>query len=177
MNGWLLAIAQPDVENFLKSLGGTPGHVGIKVALLRLGLACLIGWIVGRTYRRTFTGTQFTSSLPDTHMLLCLGGALIWLVVQDSVVRAFGLAGTIGLIRYRTVVRDPKDTTLLLFSMVLGMACGLGQYVVATVGTVVVLFALLWLYYHNRKQRVFHAEKDKNLLDLLRDDDDEPPTP
>ena len=45
----------------------------------------------------------------------------------------YSLAGTIGLIRYRTRVRDPKDTTILLFSMVMGMACGLGQFKVAIV--------------------------------------------
>lgn len=169
----------PTLDRALKNFGGGTSDeiLGLDVALLRLTLSCAIGWIIGQVYRHTFTGRRFTASLPDTHMLLCLGGALIWVVVQDSVVRAFGLAGTIGLIRYRTIVRDPKDTTLLLFSMVLGMACGLGQYPVAIVGTVVVIFTLLWMQFHHKRQRAIEAEKSRNLVDLLRDDDDDDDLP
>ncbi|GMU24570.1 MAG: hypothetical protein AMXMBFR13_46440 [Phycisphaerae bacterium] len=166
----------PGFDAFIKSLGGTSDmELGLDVVLIRLLAACVIGWVIGQVYRRTFTGKKFGATLPDTHMLLCLGGALIWLVVGSSLVRAFGLAGTIGLIRYRTIVRDPKDTTVLLFSMVLGMACGLGQYPVAVVGTVVVIFTLLWLYHSDQKLRAEEAKKSKDLMDLLKDDNEPPP--
>jgi uncharacterized membrane protein YhiD involved in acid resistance len=168
----------PTLDRIFRDMGGTTDEkLGLDVVLLRLGMACIIGWLIGQVYRRTFTGRKFAPSLPDTHVLLCLGGAMIWVIVQDSLARAFGLAGTVGLIRYRTIVRDPKDTTLLLFSMVLGMACGLGQYSVSVVGTFVVLFTLLWLHHNDRKQRAAEAEKGQSLLDLMRDDTDDAPPP
>jgi uncharacterized membrane protein YhiD involved in acid resistance len=165
----------PALDRFFKDIAGgtTDQGLGLDVVLLRLAMACVIGWLIGQVYRQTFTGKKFAPTLPDTHVLLCLGGAMIWVIVQDSVARAFGLAGTIGLIRYRTIVRDPKDTTLLLFSMVLGMACGLGQYPVAVVGTFVVLFVLLWLHRSDRKQRAAEAEKGRDLLDLMKEDEDD----
>lgn len=170
----MMVLAQSILDHeFFRSLGGTSENtLGLDIVLLRLALACAIGWLIGYTFRQTFTGKKFTPTLIDTHMLLCLGGAMIWVIVQDSVARAFGLAGTIGLIRYRTIVRDPKDTTLLLFSMVLGMACGLGQYPVAIVGTFIVIFALLWLQYHDRCRRTAEAQKSHALLDLMKDDDE-----
>ena len=69
------------------------------------------------------------------------------MIVQENLVRAFGLAGTIGLIRYRTVVREPKDTTVLLFAMVVGMAVGLGNYPVAVLGALFATIALALLKY------------------------------
>jgi len=57
------------------------------------------------------------------------------------------------LIRYRTIVRDPKDTTILLFSMVMGMSCGLGQVMVALIGTAVVLSVLVLLFLGQRRAR------------------------
>ena len=125
----------------------------------RLLAACVLGWAIGQVYRLSYTGKRFGRTLPDTHMLLCLGGAMIWLVVGDSPVRAFGLAGTIGLIRYRTVVRDPKDTTVLLFSMIMGMACGLGQFRVAILGSVVIILAMLLLHYRHRRGQAREAKK------------------
>lgn len=166
----------PALEEFINSLAGTSDEaLGIDVILLRLALAAALGWIIGRIYRQTFTGTKFTASLPDTHMLLSLGGAMIWLVVGDNLVRAFGLAGTIGLIRYRTVVRDPKDTTILLFSMIIGMACGLGNYPVAAIGAVVVATALLWLHVGHQRKKAEEARKSRDLLSLFGDSDDTPP--
>jgi uncharacterized membrane protein YhiD involved in acid resistance len=164
----------PAFDRLLESLGGTNGEsLRLDEVLLRLGLACVIGWLIGYVFRHTYTGRKYTPSLPDTHMLLCLAGAMIWVVVQNSVARAFGLAGTVGMIRYRTIVRDPKDTTLLLFSMILGMSCGLGQYPVAIVGTFVIIFTLLWLHLHNRRQQIAEARKNSGLLDLMSDTDDE----
>jgi len=161
-------------NEFFRSLSGTSDKgVPLDVVLLRLGMACVIGWLIGYVFRHTFTGKKFTPTLMDTHMLLALAGAMIWVIVQDNVARAFGLAGTIGLIRYRTIVRDPKDTTLLLFSMLLGMACGLGQYPVAIVGSIIVLFTLLWLHFADRRRREVEASKTKGLLDLMREGEDD----
>lgn len=163
----------PELEGFLRdAFGGTSdAALDASQTALRLIVACAVGWLIGLIYRRTYTGQRFAPTLPDTHMLLCLGGAIIWLVVGDNLVRAFGLAGTIGLIRYRTIVRDPKDTTILLFSMVMGMACGLGQITVALISTAVVLSVLVLLYYGHRRTRSAANKKTTDLLDLF---DDEP---
>lgn len=158
----------PGLDKFVSALGGTSDEVlGVDVVLFRLAAACLLGGLIGRIYRRTFTGVKFSPTLPDTHMLLCLGGAMIWLVVGNSFVRAFGLAGTIGLVRFRTVVRDPKDTVMLLFSIIIGMACGLGYYPVAVVSTIVVLVVLVWMHYQHQTLKAVEAAKSKDLLSLL----------
>ncbi len=159
----------PDLERLISdTFGGTSdARLGADVIAYRLIAACAIGFLIGHVYRRTYTGQRFAPTLPDTHLLLCLGGALIWLVVGDNLVRAFGLAGTIGLIRYRTIVRDPKDTTILLFSMIMGMACGLGQVLVAVIGTVVVLAVMCLLYLGHRRSLTVANRKAADLLSLL----------
>lgn len=100
----------------------------------RLVAALVAGFSLAIIYQRTHTGVVFMAAIPHTLVMLSGGGCLIWLVVGDNIVRAFGLGGMIGLIRYRTRISDPKDTTVLLFSMITGMACGLGQYAVAAMG-------------------------------------------
>ncbi len=133
------------LDELVRAAGGDAvAHPPLQIAA-RLAAAMAIGWLLGFVYQKTHTGERFRISIPHTQMLLAVGGALIWLVVGDNLVRAFGLAGTIGLIRYRTRIRDPKDTTVLLFSMILGMACGLGQFVIAVIGTAFVVATLWWL--------------------------------
>lgn len=128
---WLTTEAAPD-----------EGTLDFVVIIARLSCAAVVGWVLGLGYRISFTGKKLNPTMHHTLIMLCLGGALVWLVVGDSIVRAFGLAGTIGLIRYRTTLRDPKDTTVLFFSMVLGMAIGLGHYATAIIGCLFVFSTL-----------------------------------
>ena len=120
--------------------------------------AVLIGSLIGWTYRITHTGTKVRPSMPHTLLLLCVGGCMIWLVVGNNLVRAFGLAGTIGLIRYRTRVPDPKDTTILLFAMILGMACGLGQFIIAVTGAATVLGLMIMLWFTDDYRKRTHPQ-------------------
>jgi len=162
----------PNLERLIDAFSGTSDETVEPLRILTsLFAACAIGWLIGQVYKRTFTGRRFSPTLPDTHMLLCLGGAMIWMVVGDNIVRAFGLAGTIGLIRYRTVVRDPKDTTILLFSMILGMACGLGQIKIAVLGAIVVLLVLIALHHSHQGAQAKRIRKSADLLDLISSDD------
>ena len=135
------------------------GTLDFGVIFMRLSCAAMVGWVLGLGYRLSFTGKKIKPTMHHTLIMLCLGGTLVWLVVGDSIVRAFGLAGTIGLIRYRTTLRDPKDTTVLFFSMVLGMAIGLGHYATAIIGCLFVFGALCIM----RLTYVAPPPKDKSV--------------
>jgi len=68
-------------------------------------------------------------------ILIAVAGALMVVVVGDSMARAFGLVGIGGFIRFRTSIRNPRDTAFLFLLIGLGMACGLHHWDVAVVGT------------------------------------------
>ena len=130
---------QPDPNSFLGDLDFyLQDNAGAWfVMLTKLALAAFLGLILALVYRATYTGKRkkYNPSLVQSQLLLSIGGAMIWIVVATSLVRAFGLAGMVGLIRYRTPVRDPKDNVMVFLSMGVGMACGLGQATAAIVST------------------------------------------
>ena len=59
----------------------------------------------------------------------------------DLLTSAFGLIGALAIIRFRNVLKDTRDTVFVFFSLVLGMAIGVGQYTASLVGTVGLLLA------------------------------------
>jgi hypothetical protein len=65
------------------------------------------------------------------------------LVVGTSLARAFGIVGAAGLVRYRAKVEDPKDAGVMLATLAVGLASGVGLWLVAVTGTVFLL-ALLY---------------------------------
>ena len=83
-------------------------------------------------------------SVVETQIILSLVGALIMLVVGASLARAFGIVGAANLIRYRAKIENPKDAVVMLATLAVGLACGVGLYVLSIAGTVLV-GAALWI--------------------------------
>ena len=59
------------------------------------------------------------------------------LVVGSSLARAFGIVGAAGLVRYRAKIDDPKDAGVMLSTLAVGLASGVGLWLLAAFATVV----------------------------------------
>ena len=110
--------------------------------LLQLGAAALIGMLVTSVQREVQHDRTMSRSMEQAQTLLCVAGALMMIIIGNSLARAFGIAGAAAIIRFRTPVDDPRDTTVLFLLLALGMAAGIGALTVAGIGTLA-LCALL----------------------------------
>ena len=112
-----------------------PAPTGRPIAeLIKLSVAALIGIVVTTFHRSYHRDKPLPRSLLQAQVLLCVAGALMMVIIGDSVARAFGVAGAAGIVRFRTPVEDPKDTTILFLLVALGMACGVGSVEGACLG-------------------------------------------
>jgi anti-anti-sigma factor len=129
--------------------GATTGAPMLRLQpLLELGklvAALLIGLLVTTVHRPSALDRPVARSMAHAQMLLCVSGALMMIVIGNSLARAFGVVGAASIIRFRTPVDDPKDVTILFILMGLGMATGLGAFAVAGLGAAFLCIALLAL--------------------------------
>ncbi|VTR97535.1 Uncharacterized protein OS=Planctomyces limnophilus (strain ATCC 43296 / DSM 3776 / IFAM 1008 / 290) GN=Plim_3170 PE=4 SV=1 [Tuwongella immobilis] len=103
--------------------------------LSRMLLALAFGVAVSMLYR--ITGPQDRgnrSRLASSLVLLSVLIAMVTQVVGDSVARAFSLVGALSVVRFRTPLEDTRDTAFVLFAVILGMAVGVGQPLLAGIG-------------------------------------------
>jgi hypothetical protein len=110
--------------------------------LVQLAAAALIGMLVTAVQREVQRDRPLNRSMEQAQTLLCVSGALMMIIIGNSLARAFGIAGAAAIIRFRTPVDDPRDTTILFLLLALGMAAGIGALPLAGVGTLA-LCALL----------------------------------
>ncbi len=103
--------------------------------LVRLVAALLLGSVVVGIHRTTRSQTsERTTTFSATLVMLCVLIAMVTQVIGDNFARAFSLAGVLSIVRFRTIVRDSKDTAFVIFAVVEGMAIGAGQSTVALIG-------------------------------------------
>ena len=94
-----------------------------------------------------------------TQIILGVVGALVMLVVGESLARAFGIVGAAGLIRYRARIEDPKDAGVMLATLGIGLASGGGLYLFAALSTLFLLLVLWLVESHTPKQQVRYRLK------------------
>lgn len=104
--------------------------------ITRLSLSLVFGVLVVWIYKSTRRSATVTVTFPATLVLLSILIAMVTQVIGDNIARAFSLVGALSVVRFRTVVRDSKDTAFVIASVAVGMAIGLGQGAVAALGMV-----------------------------------------
>ncbi|PYR74789.1 MAG: hypothetical protein DMF86_17485 [Acidobacteria bacterium] len=113
----------------------------ISEALIRLPLAALLGVALALRPRRRGTPPR-QPAVVQTQIILAIVGALVMMVVGTNLARAFGVVGAAGLVRYRAKIEDPKDAGVMLSTLALGLASGVGLYVIAVFSAGFILVAL-----------------------------------
>jgi hypothetical protein len=121
-----------------------PQMQSVKHVLLVLPTAAALGAALGmiRPIRKSLVPRS--SHVIQTQVLLAIVGAVIMLVVAESLARAFAIVGAAGLVRYRAKIDDPKDAGVLLVALAAGLAVGAGLLLMATVACAFVV-GVLWL--------------------------------
>jgi hypothetical protein len=123
---------------------------------LRFLLAALLGAALAFRPRKRILAIKRNPYVSQTQILLAIVAAALMIVVGDNAARAFGIFAAVSLVRFRTNIRDPKEITVLLISLALGLASGVGRWDLAIV---LALFSLivLWLLEWREPDLVFRS--------------------
>jgi hypothetical protein len=117
--------------------------------VLNIALATALGVIVALVYRHTHKGLSYSQSFTQTILLVTVIVAIVMMVIGSNIARAFALVGALSIIRFRTVVKDTKDTAFVFAGLSIGMAAGTSNYFLAGIATAFICAIALTLYASN----------------------------
>jgi uncharacterized membrane protein YhiD involved in acid resistance len=131
------------MNEFLSNLV-VPHWPSIGHGLLVLTVAALLGAALGviRPVRRGIVPRS--AHVIQAQILLAIVGAIIIVVVAESLARAFAIVGAAGLVRYRARIKDVKDAGVMLIALALGLTAGSGMFLFAFIACAFVI-GVLWL--------------------------------
>lgn len=112
---------------FNNVLTNVSADITVSGAVITMLAAILFGGIIGFTYYKT-QEENYQRSMAITLLMLPVILSVIILFVGSNIARAFSLAGTLSIIRFRSAPGDPKDIGFIFFDIAAGLACGVGFY-------------------------------------------------
>lgn len=122
----------------------------------RLLLAVLLSAVLAFRPRKNVPLFKRSLFVSQTQILLAVVAAALMLVVGDNAARAFAIFAAVSLVRFRTNIRDPKEITVLLISLALGLAAGVGRW---DLGMALCIFSLtlLWVLEFKEPEQAFRS--------------------
>ena len=69
----------------------------------------------------------------------------VMIVIGNNIALSLGMVGALSIVRFRTAIKDSRDTVYIFWTIVVGICCGSGDYLVAGVGSAFA-FVLLLLF-------------------------------
>lgn len=124
----------------------TPGDFDLSSALVSLVMAMGLGFALSALYTATYQGVSYLKGFAQTLALTGLASAGVMLCVGDSIARGIGLFGAVNLVQFRSTLKDTRDLMFVFVTLVSGVACGVGAYLIALV--TVALFAVAIGFQH-----------------------------
>jgi len=121
-----------------------PGEI-----LINLVLSFILGVLISLIYKKTHKGLSYSQSFMVTNIFVAVIVCMVIMIIGNSLARAFALVGALSIIRFRTVVKDTKDTAYIFWSLAAGMAAGTGSYFLAIAGSIIISGIALMLFYTN----------------------------
>ncbi|MBO4897074.1 MAG: DUF4956 domain-containing protein [Clostridia bacterium] len=124
-------------------------------AILTIVIAALFGAVIAFTYYKTQDDEVYQKSLAVTLLMLPVILSVIIIFVGSNIARAFSLAGTLSIIRFRSAPGDPKDIGFIFFDIAAGLACGVGLYgygILFVLALCVIIFAVTKFGFFEKKK-------------------------
>lgn len=117
--------------------------------IINLILSFFFGIIISLVYKYTHKGLSYSQSFMITNVFVSVIVCMVIMIIGNNLARAFALVGALSIIRFRTVVKDTKDTAYIFWSLASGMAAGTGSYFLAIAGNAILSLIAFILYKTN----------------------------
>lgn len=118
----------------------TATGLSIESALISAGVALGLGLILAITHMKT---SRTTKGFLTTLTVLPLLVMAVMIMVNGNLGTSIAIVGAFSLIRFRSLEGEAKDLLGVFFAMMIGLACGMGHVLFATVITAIAVLAIV----------------------------------
>ena len=119
----------------------------------------ILGFLIFISYMISHRGTIYSKKFNVSLVVLTVLTSMVMTVIGNNVALSLGMVGALSIVRFRTAIKDSRDTVYIFWTIIVGICCGVGDFIVAGIGSGFVFILLL----------IFGAIKNNNrMLVIIR---------
>ena len=105
----------------------------------------IIGFLIFVSYMISHRGTIYSKKFNVSLVVLTVLTSMVMTVIGNNVALSLGMVGALSIVRFRTAIKDSRDTVYIFWTIIVGICCGVGDFIVAGIGSGFVFIILLIL--------------------------------
>lgn len=129
-------------EFMLKVLENSQSYT-VQEIILHILVATLIGGLIYASYKLSHIGAIYSRKFNTSLIVLTILTATVMTVIGNNVALSLGMVGALSIVRFRTAIKDSRDTVYIFWCIIVGISCGVGDYTVAATGSAITFIVLL----------------------------------
>ena len=130
------------MKDFIISNLASGSAITLGGILLKLLIALVIGGTIYAAYYLTSPRVTYNAGFNFSLVAMTVITTAIMAVISSNIALSLGMVGALSIIRFRTAIKDTRDTMFIFWSIMVGICCGVSQYAIALAAT-----AVLFLFY------------------------------
>lgn len=131
------------MKEFLSQFINETGALSFTEIVLHILASVLFSVVIYLSYWITHDGTAYSKKFNISLVTMTILTATVMTVIGNNIVLSLGMVGALSIVRFRTAIKDSRDTTYIFWAIIVGICCGVGDYLVAAIGTAVAFLVLL----------------------------------
>ena len=131
------------MKEFIINNLASQSAMSLSEALFKLFISLVIGCVVYAAYYLTSPRVSYNGSFGISLVAMTIITTAIMAVISSNIALSLGMVGALSIIRFRTAIKDPRDAMFIFWSIMIGICCGVAQYIIALASTVVLLVFFL----------------------------------
>lgn len=136
-------------ETLYKYLTEPNGTVTAFDAIEMMGMALVLAMVIFWTYRITFSGVMYNRKFNVSLVMLTLVTTMVMIVIGSDIALSLGMVGALSIVRFRTAIKDPRDTGYIFWCIAIGLSVGSGNYMIGSVGSLFLFVVLAGFSFTN----------------------------
>ena len=125
------------------SLFTNPSDMTWQQILMNISAAAVLGIFIFVSYSISHRGTIYSKKFGVTLVLLTVMTGTVMTVIGNNIALSLGMVGALSIVRFRTALKDSRDTAYVFWTIIVGICCGVGDYLVAAIGSTAIFLILL----------------------------------
>jgi len=155
------------MKDKLFELFETSGELQIGTVALHISMAAVLGFLIFVSYYITHRGTIYSKKFNASLVVLTILTGTVMTVIGNNIALSLGMVGALSIVRFRTAIKDSRDTVYIFWTVIVGICCGVGDYMVALIGsavTFIVLFILGCIKNDNRMLIIVRGSRNMQSI-------------
>lgn len=133
------------MKEFILETFKTSGDLKWDRILINLLVATAIGFLIFLSYRLSHNGAVYSQKFNVSLLILTVLTATVMTVIGNNIALSLGMVGALSIVRFRTAIKDSRDTVYIFWTIIVGICCGVANYTIAALGSALVFLVLLAL--------------------------------